>query len=98
MTKCLFRFTARLGDAIARKSRYLSASCAIALAGLVGAPSSSIVDAIPTVGGKAHAYAPCSAEYTAMQVAWNFHNEYGGAKALKAAWQATYDWIACMSG
>lgn len=65
---------------------------AFALFGMPNAPGSAFV---PTVGGNAHAYAPCASEYTAMQVAWNDANRWGGWFAETAAWQETFDYLSC---
>ena len=44
-----------------------------------GAPSSPIVGSVPTVGGKALAYAPpCSYEWWVYQYVWAEYQEYGG--------------------
>ena len=47
--------------------------------GLFGAPSSPTVEALPTVGGAALAYAPpCTFEHFEMIDAWLELQEYGG--------------------
>lgn len=40
-----------------------------AAVGLFGLPNAPIGSIVPTVGGQAHAYAPCSSEYLAMHLA-----------------------------
>ena len=45
----------------------LTGAFAFAIAAvLFGAPSSPVVDSVPTVGGDALGYAPCAVEYMAM--------------------------------
>ena len=66
--------------------------------GLFGTPTALGTSVIPTVGGFAAAYAPCSYEHMVMQAAWDDYNQYGGFWALMDYLNAARDYYSCMSG
>ena len=88
----------------------LTGAFAFAIAAvLFGAPSSPMVEPVPTVGGDALAYAPCSLEYMAMgttQLLGSFAESFVGPYVTQ--WvsgyvdivydQAVQDYLSCRYG
>ena len=93
------------------KTRKAAGALAFALAvALFGAPSSPVVDAVPTVGGEALAYGPCTNEYLVMQgaqAAYDLASYLPGNSGL-ASWlydqasrvyqEAVADYLGCAYG
>ena len=81
------------------KMKPLLAAFAFALAfGLFGTPAAPGTSVVPTVGGVAAAYAPCSYEYMTMQVAWDYFMSDGGPVAYLRYLHAAWDSYSCMRG
>ena len=91
-----------------RRNRVGPLAFAMAVA-LFAAPSSPVVDAVPTVGGKALAYGPCTSEYMVMQSVQVVHDVV--ASLPTAGWsswlsdyardvyhEAVHDFVTCAHG
>ena len=91
-----------------RRNRLGLLAFAMAVA-LFGAPSSPVVDAVPSVGGKALAEGPCTSEYMVMQSVQIIHDvvvslptvgwsSWLGDYARNAYQAAVYDFVTCAYG